>query len=93
MSFTPATTGTHAFLAQALREVQGQILQSKQIVELVRSLVPEIGERIQWMIPSDHCINHVPKGGCECGGTDRALLVRVKRGWYEVREQKEAEPE
>ena len=87
MSFTPATTATHQFLELALRKVNGQILQTKQIRELVRVEAPEVGERIQWLHPSDHCENHVPKGACECGGTENALLARVERGMYKVRLQ------
>jgi predicted HNH restriction endonuclease len=85
MSFTPATTLTHDALLRALAGMQGQILSPAEIRQSVHARVPEIGNRIQWLFPSDHCDNHVVKGSCQCAGADAAPLTRVGQGRYLVR--------
>jgi hypothetical protein len=90
MSFTPATTQTHEALVRALAGKSGEILSNAQIRQLVEARVPEIGNRIQWLFPSDHCDNHVVKGSCRCAGTPDAPLSRVGHGRYLVRSVEEA---
>ena len=90
MSFTPATTQTHEALVRALAGKSGEILSNAQIRQLVEARVPEIGNRIQWLFPSDHCDNHVVEGSCRCAGTADAPLSRVGHGRYRVRSREEA---
>lgn len=87
MAYTPTTSKTHEFLRKALAGHQGRTLKTSQILKMVRDCAPEIGKRIQWLNPSDHCLNHRPKGGCTCGGTEEAVLVKIQTGLYLVRDQ------
>jgi hypothetical protein len=85
MAFTPATSKTHAALVRALAGKSGQTLTTAEIRALVEERVPEIGQNIQWLFPTDHCDNHTVKGACECSQTKDAPLSRVSRGLFQVR--------
>lgn len=85
MSFTPATTRTHEALVRALAGKRGETLRTAEIRKLVEERVPEIGDNIQWLFPTDHCDNHTVKGACSCSKTEDAPLSRVSRGVFRVR--------
>lgn len=85
MSFTPATSKTHAALTTAVASRQGQTLTTSELRELVRQATPELGKNIQWFLPTDHCNNHRPKGACTCAMTDAAPLTKLSRGLFQVR--------
>ena len=84
MSFTIATSKTHDLLIRALIGKRGQVLRTREILELAK-LMGATDQEIRFLQPPDHCQNHAPnRGACRCSKTSSAPLEQVKRGLYKV---------
>lgn len=69
---------------QAMAPYRGRTLRAAQINSILRS-TPGLTEReIQWMMPSDHCVNHTNAGACTCAQTPQAIFERIGHGEYRV---------
>jgi hypothetical protein len=62
------------------RNTEMQTVEINQIVEKI----PDVGKNVQFIQPSDHCINITNRGACPCAKTDRALFKQIRRGVYLV---------
>jgi hypothetical protein len=74
----------HSELQRAVAKHKGQVLKTSEVAAIIRE-VPSIGKDVQFVYPSDHCVNHTNDGACYCALTDRALFEQVRRGAYRVR--------
>jgi hypothetical protein len=84
MAFQPVITKHHADLANLFRGLAGVEMTTAQINNYLRVHRPE--SEIQWMQPTDHCINHTNDDPCECSQTPRAVFERLRRAHFRVRE-------
>lgn len=83
-SFTTTVSKRHNRLAEVVGPMRGQSVK-KVIVDAAWKLAyPQLKNDTQWIILSDHCINHTNKGACKCAKTELALFERVARGIYRV---------
>lgn len=74
----------HDKLAQALLPLKGRVIDPTEGRAALIATFPELEGKQEWIILSDHCINHTNRGACECAMTESALLERVGRGRYRV---------
>jgi len=72
----------HDELKNAFVDLKGCTLTTKSIKEVIGLKIPEFDEN--WIYPSDHCINHICKGACDCAETSNAIFERLDRGLYKV---------
>jgi hypothetical protein len=56
-----------------------------QEIRAVSDSIQDVGNNVQFIQASDHCLNITNKGACPCAETDGALFVQVHRGLYRVR--------
>ncbi|MFH1060857.1 MAG: hypothetical protein V1797_19520 [Pseudomonadota bacterium] len=84
MGFTDQTSKFHDGLRQAMERYQGKTI-TKKVIDAVVSMIPGLQADAQWILPSDHCVNHTCKGACRCSLTPDALFERVGWGKYLVR--------
>jgi hypothetical protein len=73
----------HEPLRQALIPYKGVMLTTSALKRLIRQL-PAIGNKAEWIHPSDHCVNMNNKGACDCAETNRGLVKQISRGNYVV---------
>lgn len=64
--------------------MRGKTVKKAIIDAAWKSAFPALANDTQWIILSDHCINHTNKGACKCAKTELALFERVARGEYLV---------
>jgi hypothetical protein len=74
----------HDALWQAMAGHGGETLRTSQIKTIVESF-PILTEHVQWIYPSDHCINHTNKGACYCALTYDTIFDQIGHGVYRVR--------
>lgn len=83
-TFTSTVSKRHNRLAQVVGQLRGQTVKKADVKKIWISTFPELANDFQWVILSDHCINHTNKGACKCAKSELALFERVKRGYYLV---------
>lgn len=83
-SFTTTVSKRHNRLAAVVGSMRGKIVKKAIIDAAWKSAFPASQNETQWIILSDHCINHTNKGACKCAKTELALFERVARGKYLV---------
>lgn len=74
---------SHEQLRQALIPRKGNVIATSEWADLVAQL-PGIGNKAQFIQPSDHCANMNNEGACDCAETSRALVKQISRGHYLV---------
>jgi hypothetical protein len=75
----------HNSLKQLMLSHKGETLRTSQINEIVRRHSIVAVYDAQYILPSDHCINHTNGGACYCALTGQAIFKRIHRGVYQVR--------
>lgn len=85
MSWTEEATKYHERLAVAMRPHADETLSNEKITKILMKKYPELREKSDWILPSDHCINHTNKGACQCSMSEKAIFERVGVGKYLVR--------
>jgi hypothetical protein len=73
----------HDELKKIIPRYKGNILQTFEINQMFQEAYPQCD--IQFMQPSDHCVNKTNKGACKCSMTEKALFEYIERGEYRVR--------
>ena len=73
----------HEGLEKTMRPYNSSILSTSDINEIV-SQDQSLEADVQWIQPSDHCLNHTNAGACWCAKTRDALFERLGRGKYRV---------
>jgi len=74
----------HDRLAQALVPLRGRVIDTSQARAALVAAFPDLQDKQEWVILSDHCRNRTNRGACQCAETDAALLEWVERGRYRV---------
>ena len=72
----------HKELKVSVANFKGQTLTAAFIKTNFSKLYPNLD--VAWVLPSDHCANHICKGACECAKTPNAIFERVARVKYLV---------
>ena len=83
-TFTNTVSKRHNRLAEVVGPMHGQVVKKANIDIAWKSTFPSLKKDTQWIILSDHCINHTNKGACKCAKTELALFERISRGVYRV---------
>ena len=76
-------TKFHDDLKIAMVPYKKMILEKARIDKIIDE-TPSLKENAQWVLPSDHCVNHINKGACFCAITTQAIFERISRGKYKV---------
>ena len=84
MGFSEEVSKYHKKLSEAILPHKGKILGNPEIKRILIARYPELKEKEDWILPSDHCRNHTCKGACHCSMSDDAIFDRVARGQYLV---------
>jgi len=82
--FTTTVSKRHNRLAQVIGPMHGKTVKKSTVDAAWKSAFPALANDTQWIILSDHCINHTNKGACKSAKTELALFERVARGEYRV---------
>jgi inhibitor of KinA sporulation pathway (predicted exonuclease) len=77
-------TKHHADFAALFRGLGGVEMTTAQIGNYLRAHRPE--SEIQWMQPTDHCVNHTNAAPCECSQTPQAVFEWLGRAHFRVRD-------
>ena len=87
MSFESIHKRLHPELKALMQDRAGSILTTAEINQLYKQTHPGFypDSYIDWLRPSDHCINKDNKGACWCSMTEDAIFQFIKRGKYQVR--------
>ena len=72
----------HDELKKLMSRHKGQEFTHGEILSLFKKEYPDLDA--DWVQPSDHCIDHICKGGCSCAKTDEAIFRRPGRNRYVV---------
>ena len=72
----------HEELFQVMAKHKGEVFTAAQIKEIFRKEYPDL--RVDFVQPSDHCIDHHCSESCECSKTDNAIFSRLDRNKYKV---------
>jgi hypothetical protein len=83
-SFTTPVSKRHNRLAEVVGVMRGRIVQKTDIDHAWNLAFPTLVKDTQWIILSDHCVNHTNKGACRCAKTELALFERLSRGIYRI---------
>ena len=83
-SLSVFATKFHKQLEQALLPLKNLIVGPAQVRKVLAEKFPAREKDIDWILPSDHCVNHTNKGACECARSEAALFERVGHGKYRV---------
>jgi hypothetical protein len=78
-------TDEHDRMADLFRGLGGVEMTTGQIKRFVQAHLGDVAD-VQWMQPTDHCIDHTNKAPCQCAGTDRAIFEYLERGRFRVRD-------
>ncbi len=76
----------HDYIVEAMTNHKGEILQKGEITKVLIGKFPKLESKEEWILPSDHCINHTNKGACHCAETKKAIFERIGYGKYKVRQ-------
>jgi len=82
--WTKSVRKFHNDLKSAMKPYAGERLKTKEIKEIISSTTV-LKHDAQFILPSDHCINHTNKGACDCSLHDEAIFEKIERGLYLVR--------
>jgi hypothetical protein len=83
-SFTSLATKFHKQIEQSIAPLKDLVVGPAQIRKVLVEKFPSVEKDIDWILPSDHCVNHTNKGACECAMSETALFERVGHGKYRV---------
>lgn len=86
MSYADTASKYHNFIVDAMAHHKGKILQKNEIIKVLVSEFPELELKQEWILPSDHCINHANKGACYCSKDRNAIFEKIGHGKYKVRQ-------
>ena len=81
--WTDVTSKYHDMFLRAMMPYRNEVLERSQIIKIIES-VPALKDYVQFVYPSDHCINHTNKGACTCALTGKAIFERIGRAKYKV---------
>lgn len=76
----------HDYIVEAMTNHKGEVLQKGRIIKILISKFPELESKEEWILPSDHCINHTNKGACYCAEKEKAIFERIGHGKYKARQ-------
>ena len=85
MSFTDEVSKYHNALRMAMVPHQGCRLVNREIASILLQSNPDLSNKIDWIMASDHCADHTNQGACTCSMTKNAIFNRIGRGKYLVR--------
>ena len=83
-SITITTSQLHDKLRNVLLRSRGKTIGLRAARESLLQTYPDLKDKLNWVMLSDHCSNHIVKGSCNCAGTESALVERIERGKYRV---------
>ncbi|MGB3717263.1 MAG: hypothetical protein WA996_22805 [Candidatus Promineifilaceae bacterium] len=72
----------HDELAEVMSRYRGRTFGNGEIVKLFEEAYPHLNSR--WVQASDHCIDHICMGACDCAETEKALFSRPEYNTYVV---------
>ena len=84
MAWREESTKYHNMLADAMVPYSGATLTKSTIEKVLAEKYPELKEKLDWVLPSDHCVNRTNKGACYCAETEKAIFERVGWGKYRI---------
>jgi hypothetical protein len=74
----------HDELAALMSKHKGETLTTAQIRQLFIDEYEHLAKDIDWVQPTDHCIDHTCKDACWCSKSDNALFDYPKRATFVV---------
>lgn len=83
-SYSRLATKFHDQLGRAIVPSRGSVVGPTDVRKVLVQMFPSTKDLIDWVEPTDHCVNHINKGACECAYSATALFERVGRGRFLV---------
>jgi len=87
MSFESIHKKLHPQLQQLMQNRKDSVLTTSEINNIYKQTYPGSYPEsyVDWLRPTDHCINKTCTGACWCTMTENAIFEYLKRGSFRVR--------